>query len=210
MVRLGDRNRHQSYGLIFDFNSTMVRLGVGFIRKPINYFHPFQFHYGAVGSFWKLFQFSFFGISIPLWCGWESIFHSFICKYIQISIPLWCGWESVWTLTVGLYLIFQFHYGAVGSSFVSRNNLCANKISIPLWCGWELTLSKLQSSKTLFQFHYGAVGSKDGLFLSIVLNTFQFHYGAVGRAWQTKRSEYSSYFNSTMVRLGEKQRTTAK
>ncbi len=57
-------------------------------------YQTFQFHYGAIMSpYCFLFFRSYFLISIPLWCDYESIVrirHEFI---IQISIPLWCDYE---------------------------------------------------------------------------------------------------------------------
>ena len=77
-------------------------------------------------------------------------------------------------------LIFQFHYGAIGSGYTPALDQAYTPISIPLWCDWELAAAKIMGIPAIFQFHYGAIGSIKTTWNCYPLPKFQFHYGAIG------------------------------
>ncbi len=119
-------------------------------------------------------------ISIPLWCGWESMTLSSVTFLLYFNSTMVRLGESVDLRKVYRHS-FQFHYGAVGSLNLQDYNAIVF-ISIPLWCGWEFVDLFAQIGNFVFQFHYGAVGRDLNRLYSDNRCIFQFHYGAVGSA----------------------------
>ena len=80
-------------------------------------------------------------------------------KYL-VSIPIWCDWKLEIALGMPQSTMFQFLYGAIGSSFelpLSPTKVCFNSymvrleeafdlkailfcaVSIPIWCDWKMS-----------------------------------------------------------------------
>ena len=101
---------------VINFNSTMVRFWAKLLEADRGLTSEFQFHYGAVLSkaskpalviapyfnstmvrFWAVAHPAGVNgtafISIPLWCGSETAWASWLSTSTLISIPLWCGSE---------------------------------------------------------------------------------------------------------------------
>ncbi len=163
------------------FNSTMVRLGD---METVKAF--FTAH-----------------ISIPLWFDWESLPILNLIQRFTISIPLWFDWEKNAALSFHNFgdfnstmvrlgelwfaqnkmiaIIFQFHYGSIGRL---RKQIVTmlKQISIPLWFDWENRLRMKYIKRFIISiplwFDWETVP-----FVSILT--------------------CPTYFNSTMVRLGE-------
>ena len=62
-------------------------------------------------------------------------------------------------MTKSVIIMFQFHYGTIGSHFKGDRFIYAN----------------------MFQFHYGTIGSLISSIRLLYLFLFQFHYGTIGR-----------------------------
>ncbi len=101
--------------------------------------YKFQFQYGAIvrkendvaAINEQLFQFQYGPIV-------RIMMLSGIIHDSEISIPVWCDWEDINNATIEFNNVFQFQYGAIGSSRL------------------------IQEASFLFefQFQYGAIGSK--------------------------------------------------
>jgi len=53
-----------------------------------------------------------------------------------VSIPLWFDWKVYGESLYGPSIKFQFHFGSIGSTFISTFNDLAD-VSIPLWFDWK-------------------------------------------------------------------------
>jgi len=118
----------------------------------------FQFHFGSIGSTdnnaidyqtevsiplwfdWKnsvtINRISVDYVSIPLWFDWKPI--SQFKEYIifDVSIPLWFDWKCSPSYQTRYLLVFQFHFGSIGSSKNSQKSR-GKHVSIPLWFDWK-------------------------------------------------------------------------
>ncbi len=75
--------------------------------------------------------------------------------------------------------LFQFHFGSIGSYFLT------------------FTLPRF----LMFQFHFGSIGSERIRQQQIEGATFQFHFGSIGRFRLFFENMTKVSFNSTLVRL---------
>ncbi len=120
---------------ILCFNSTLVRLEAFWAWRSSSW-HPFQFHFGSIGSFAVL----------------------KVCAIMEVSIPLWFDWKSEWNAKFVFVNKFQFHFGSIGRLCPCRK-IPWKDVSIPLWFDWKTFAFKVISGIPLFQFHFGSIGS---------------------------------------------------
>ena len=168
-------------------HSIKVRLELSILG--INYYHSiFQFHKGAIrtvqglGAFRSVSYFNSIKVRLER-IFWESISRSkSYFNSIKVRLEHEQGQRSGWRL------VFQFHKGAIRTSFPPpkyRLPLNFNSIKVRL----ELTLCHLRLELQKFQFHKGAIRT---LLISIP-SVFLFHFNSIKVRLEHPSSGRSGY-----------------
>ncbi len=120
---------------ICGFNSTLVRLE-------------------AVEIVWKINRVV---VSIPLWFDWKCLVPASLGRFYPVSIPLWFDWKYAYQNIANPSVLFQFHFGSIGSQLKIVKGL-NYAVSIPLWFDWKFSATPRPFEFGLFQFHFGSIG----------------------------------------------------
>ena len=77
-------------------------------------------------------------VLIPVWCNWNVLFVSSVCRAISVLIPVWCNWNPP---AFGRRRGYLPRFNSCMVQLKSISTTCTSTVQyvlIPVWCNWNV------------------------------------------------------------------------